>query len=194
MSKVVVLGGCGGIGSVAARAVACGDWFDEVVLADLRGAEAAAAAAALQADLGRSGISGAGVDATDPTDLARLLEGATVAVSCIGPFYRFGAPVLAAAIDAGVAFVDVCDDLDATLAARARRRRSGCRRAGDHRHGQLAGAGQRVGPLRRRPPARRGHGGRHHAQPRRRARRGLAVVSTASTSPANDVRCSSTAS
>ena len=116
MSKVVVLGGCGGIGSVAARAVACGDWFDEVVLADLRGDEAAAAAAALQADLGRSGISGAGVDATDPTDLARLLEGATVAVSCIGPFYRFGAPVLAAAIDAAVAFVDVCDDLDATLA------------------------------------------------------------------------------
>ncbi|MHB1519397.1 MAG: saccharopine dehydrogenase family protein [Acidimicrobiales bacterium] len=110
MTKVVVLGGAGGIGTVAARTVAVSDDFDEIVVADLRAEAAAAAAAAL----GHPGARGIGVDATSPASLAEVLAGADVAVSCIGPFYRFGVPVLDSAIEAGVAFVDVCDDLDAT--------------------------------------------------------------------------------
>jgi saccharopine dehydrogenase (NAD+, L-lysine-forming) len=88
------------------------DDVDEVVVADLRAADAGAVAAGI----GRPGVRAMAVDAADPASLAAVLDGADVAVSCIGPFYRFGAPVLAAAIRAGVDFVDVCDDLDATLA------------------------------------------------------------------------------
>lgn len=110
MSTVVVLGGCGGIGRVAARALAVGGWFDELVVADLDGGAAAAVAASLDHPRAR----GVAVDATDPATVVDALDGARVAVGCIGPFYRFGAPLLRAAIDAGVDYVDVCDDLDAT--------------------------------------------------------------------------------
>ncbi|MDA8341250.1 MAG: saccharopine dehydrogenase NADP-binding domain-containing protein [Actinomycetota bacterium] len=112
MTRAVVLGGAGGIGSVAARTIAATGDFDEIVVADVRAEEAARGAAAL----GHPGAWGVGVDATSPASLAGVLDGADVAVSCIGPFYRFGVPVLTAAIDAGVAYVDVCDDLDATEA------------------------------------------------------------------------------
>jgi saccharopine dehydrogenase-like NADP-dependent oxidoreductase len=110
VSKAVVLGGCGGIGSVAVRALATGDWFDEIDVADVRVEDAQA----LADRLGRSGLRGVAVDATSPESLASVLDGADIAVSCVGPFYRFGAPVLQACIDAGVNLVDVCDDLDAT--------------------------------------------------------------------------------
>ena len=110
MTRVVVLGGAGGIGTVAARTVAASGDFDDIVVADVRAEAAAAAAGAL----GHPGARGVAVDATSPDSLAEVLAGADVAVSCIGPFYRFGVPVLTAAIEAGVPFIDVCDDLDAT--------------------------------------------------------------------------------
>jgi len=112
MTRVVVLGGCGGIGSMAAATLAASDDVDELVLADVRTDVVTAAAAAYQ----RPGVSGVTVDAADGDSVAAVLGGADVVVNCIGPFYRFGAPLLAAAISAGVTYVDVCDDLDATRA------------------------------------------------------------------------------
>jgi saccharopine dehydrogenase (NAD+, L-lysine-forming) len=35
-------------------------------------------------------------------------------LNCVGPFYRFGPPILRAAIAAGVRYVDICDDLAPT--------------------------------------------------------------------------------
>lgn len=112
MTRAVVLGGCGGIGSVAAATLAASDAIDSLVLADLRQAEVAAVASRLD----RPGVEGVAVDAADPASVAAVIEGADVVVNCIGPFYRFGAPLLAAAIRSGVTYVDVCDDLDATRA------------------------------------------------------------------------------
>lgn len=112
MTKIVVLGGCGGIGTMATRTVTAAADVDEIVVADVR----ADAAAALADSLGDERVHGIAVDATDPSSVAAALEGADVALGCIGPFYRFGAPLVAAAIRAGVDYVDVCDDLDATLA------------------------------------------------------------------------------
>jgi saccharopine dehydrogenase (NAD+, L-lysine-forming) len=110
MAKIVVLGGCGGIGSVAARALASGDYFDELVIADVRAELAQRAAAAF----GKPGIRGVGVDALDPRSLHDTLAGASVVLNCVGPFYKFGPPILQAAIAARVAYVDVCDDLAPT--------------------------------------------------------------------------------
>lgn len=112
MTRVVVLGGCGGIGSVAARTLAVSGVVDDLVLADVR----ADAVEAAVAGYGSAGVRGAMVDAADPASVAVVLDGADLVVNCIGPFYRFGAPLLAAAVRAGVTYVDVCDDLDATRA------------------------------------------------------------------------------
>ena len=110
MSKVVVLGGCGGIGSVAVRTLAALEAFQEVVVADMRADEAAK----LAASIGKTGFTASSVDASSPESLAGVLRGANVVLSCVGPFYRFGPPVLEAAIRAKVDYVDVCDDLAPT--------------------------------------------------------------------------------
>lgn len=81
-------------------------------MADVREDDARAFAASF-AD---ASVSGVAVDAGSGGSLRAVLDGADLAVGCIGPFYRFGVPVLAAAIDAGVDLVDVCDDLDASRA------------------------------------------------------------------------------
>lgn len=111
MGAIVVLGGAGGVGRVAVEALTHLD-VEEVVVADL---DIDAAASVVRA-LGASGLRPAAVDVADHASLVAALHGADVVLSCVGPFYRFGPPALRAAIDAGVSYVDVCDDLDATRA------------------------------------------------------------------------------
>ncbi len=110
MSRIVVLGAAGGIGSVAARGLATMADIDEIRLADVDTERLADMAGSLTHDA----VTTTSVDATSAPSLARALDGADVALNCIGPFYRFGPPVLQAAISAGVDYVDVCDDLAPT--------------------------------------------------------------------------------
>ncbi|MDY0003537.1 MAG: saccharopine dehydrogenase NADP-binding domain-containing protein [Polyangia bacterium] len=118
MKRVVVLGGAGGIGSVAVRALGALGTFEEIVVADLsfEAAEAVAAkaVAAKASAMGGGRIIARGVDVNEPESLGQLLSGARVALNCVGPFYRFGPPILEAAIRAKVDYVDVCDDLAPT--------------------------------------------------------------------------------
>ena len=110
--RVVVLGGGGGIGRVAVRALAQTPDPGTIVVADLD----LDAARATVADTGDDRCRPMAVDVSDPDAIAAVLAGADIVVNCVGPFYRFGPPTLAAAIAAGVDYVDVCDDLDATRA------------------------------------------------------------------------------
>jgi saccharopine dehydrogenase (NAD+, L-lysine-forming) len=110
MSSVVVLGGSGAVGRVTAKTLKAFGSFDRVVIADIDTARAAE----VQAALG-DGVEVVFVDASQPDSVREVVRGATVAVNCTGPFYRFARPVLQACIDEGVDYVDVCDDVDATL-------------------------------------------------------------------------------
>ena len=110
MGAIVVLGGAGGVGRVAVEALTLIDGVDEVVVADFRADMAAEVAGAL----GNGQLRPVGIDVTDPDALAALFDGADVVLNCVGPFYKFGPPTLQAAIRAGVGYVDICDDLDAT--------------------------------------------------------------------------------
>ena len=110
--RVVVFGGGGGIGRVAVRALSQTDDADEVIVADLD-LDAATATVGETADARFRAVA---VDVSDPAAISAAMDGAAVVLNCVGPFYRFGPPTLAAAIDAGVDYVDVCDDLDATRA------------------------------------------------------------------------------
>ena len=108
--RVVVLGGGGGIGRVAAAALAQTDDAAEVLVADL----SLDAAEQTVATIDDPRFRAVAVDVSSPESIAAVLDGAAVALNCVGPFYRFGPPTLAAVIGAGVTYVDVCDDLDAT--------------------------------------------------------------------------------
>ena len=96
MARIVVLGGAGGIGSAAVRALTAVDDFAEIVAAE-----------ELAAELGDARVTAAAFDVTDATSIAAAVRGADVVVNCVGPFYRFGPSVLAATVAAGVSFVEV---------------------------------------------------------------------------------------
>lgn len=110
MSRLTILGGCGAVGSTAARTLAAGEYFSEMVIADRE----ETAARELAAELGGGKVSAVGVDAADTEALKEVMSGSDVVLNCIGPFYRFGPPILRAAIEVGVDYVDICDDMDAT--------------------------------------------------------------------------------
>jgi len=110
MSTVIVLGGCGAVGRVAAKTLANHDAFDRVVIADID----LARAVALATEIGPK-VTALQLDAADVGSMTAAMRGAKVVVNCTGPFYRFARPCLQAALDAAVDYVDVNDDVDATL-------------------------------------------------------------------------------
>ncbi|MBL6974794.1 MAG: saccharopine dehydrogenase NADP-binding domain-containing protein [Deltaproteobacteria bacterium] len=111
MSKVIVLGGVGAVGRVSVKTLAAHDAFDTVVVGDIdeKGADA------LCAEIGTGGLEAVHVDAGDVASVRRAIEGCDVVLNCTGPFYLFAKPVMEAVLDAGINYVDVCDDVDATL-------------------------------------------------------------------------------
>jgi saccharopine dehydrogenase (NAD+, L-lysine forming) len=110
MSKVTVLGGSGGVGRFAVKTLASTGFFSEVIIADMdveRGREVADS-------LGTGKVSVLRFDADDAASVARAIDGSRVVVNCVGPYYRYGPPLLEAVIAASIDYVDVCDDVDAT--------------------------------------------------------------------------------
>ena len=109
--RVVALGGAGDMGRYVVRTAVKYDFVDEIVVADLE-------LAAAERVAGRTGSKAraVAVDAADPAGLRDLLRGADVVLNTVGPFYRFGVPILEAAIDAGCHYLDICDDWEPTLA------------------------------------------------------------------------------
>ncbi|HPI93391.1 MAG TPA: saccharopine dehydrogenase NADP-binding domain-containing protein [Deltaproteobacteria bacterium] len=111
MPRVVVLGGCGAVGSVAVETLAGQDLFTEVVIGD----HAVEKAQQLAKRIGSPKISAVFVDALEPETVRKAIAGADVVLNCIGPFYSTVKPVLSVVIGAGINYVDICDDVDVTL-------------------------------------------------------------------------------
>jgi saccharopine dehydrogenase-like NADP-dependent oxidoreductase len=108
--RILALGGAGEMGAAAATVLAADETVSEVVIADrdLHRAETvadrlAAKAAACQ------------LDATDNAALVAAMRKCDVVVNTVGPFFRFGVPILTAAIDARCNYLDICDDPEPTL-------------------------------------------------------------------------------
>jgi saccharopine dehydrogenase (NAD+, L-lysine-forming) len=111
VKKVIVLGGCGAVGSVAVRTLVGQNAFGGVTIADanlVRGRE-------LAEELGERGVTFVPLDAGDSASLERAIDGHDVVLNCVGPFYKTVRTVLDAVIRAGVDYVDICDDVDVTL-------------------------------------------------------------------------------
>jgi len=107
---VIALGGCGGMGRYAVSTALGYEFVKEIVIADLdenRG----------QAFARKCGpkTSFQKIDVNDPPALARLFSGADVVMTTVGPYYRFGVPILKAAIAAGCHYIDINDDWEPTL-------------------------------------------------------------------------------
>jgi saccharopine dehydrogenase (NAD+, L-lysine-forming) len=108
MSKITVIGGYGYMGAEAVR------WLikhldAEIVIAG-RNREKARK---LSDDL-KANTSTQFVNVEDPRSLSRVMKDTDIVLSTVGPFYKHGVRVLKAAINAGVDFLDIDDDYDAS--------------------------------------------------------------------------------
>ncbi len=99
--RIIILGGCGAMGSEATRDLARTSDFEEIVIADadLTRAEA------LAAELGGGRVRAIQVDAHDETALTESLRGFDVVANCTT--YHFGLIATRAAIDARVNYLDL---------------------------------------------------------------------------------------
>jgi len=108
--KVLVLGGCGAVGSNAVKTLVKTDTFSEVVIGDFNMEKAQEMAA----QMGNK-LSATQVDATDRDSIRKAIDGCDLVVNCVGPFYSTVENILETVIEAGINYVDVCDDPDVTL-------------------------------------------------------------------------------
>jgi lysine 6-dehydrogenase len=99
--RVIVLGGCGEMGSEATRDLARTSQFEEIVVADLN----LARAQALAEELGGGRVRALRVDAGDEQALSEQLRGFDVVANCTT--YHFGMTATRAAIRAGVNYLDL---------------------------------------------------------------------------------------
>lgn len=106
--KVVALGGAGDVGQAVVRAAVTLPGVRELIVADRR----LDAAQTLVAGLGVAGrkVTARQVDVMVAADLKALLQDADVVLNMVGPFYRYGTPVLDAAIETRTHYLDICDD------------------------------------------------------------------------------------
>jgi len=107
--RIALLGGAGTVGSTATRVLAMSDVFSEIVIGDVEIEKAKM----LASELGEK-VSAVRVNALDSSSIKKAIEGSSVVLNCIGPFYKFGPIVLKATIESEVNYVDICDDFDAT--------------------------------------------------------------------------------
>ena len=111
MKKAVVFGGCGEIGKWVVRDLLQYSDLNPIVIGDIREEQARAFIQELDTDR----VTFQKVNAYDQQSLISALEGATIAINTIGPFFEFALLVANAVYQAGVNYVDVCDDPDATF-------------------------------------------------------------------------------
>ncbi len=111
MAKVIVLGGAGAVGSVAVRTLARHPEFSEVVIGDFNTRKSEE----LRSQIGSNKITCTAFNADDSASIHKAIAGCDVVLNCVGPFYSTVKPILTAAIEDKIQYVDVCDDVDVTL-------------------------------------------------------------------------------
>ena len=109
MTRITVLGGCGAVGSIAVRTLKELPDFNEIIIADIN----TEAAQNLAAELGGE-CTAMEVNALNAGSIQSAIKGSEVVLNCVGPFYKFGLPILKAVIKSGINYVDICDDYDMT--------------------------------------------------------------------------------
>ena len=108
--KVLALGGSGGMGRFAVATCMAFDNVSEVIVADINADAAIAFATSMNEK-----VSGIGLDVTDTNALKSEMEKVDVVINTVGPFYKYGPPILEAAIDKSCHYLDINDDWEPTL-------------------------------------------------------------------------------
>ena len=108
--KVLAIGGSGGMGRHAVSLIQSFDTVTEITVADLNESSANSFAAEMN-----SKVSAIGLDVNDSEAMRRAMQNVDTVINTSGPFYRFGVPILKAAINEGCNYFDICDDWEPTI-------------------------------------------------------------------------------
>ena len=98
MAKVVVLGGCGTVGSIAVKTLARNSEFSEVVIGDFN----IDRAKLLEKEINSKKVKSIKFDAFDKKSILQVIKGADVVLNCVGPFYSTVKNILKTVAEAGI--------------------------------------------------------------------------------------------
>jgi len=107
--KVIILGGCGGMGRYASKAISTFDQIQSLTIADLNKEEAEEYAKQLG-----SNVEGIELNINDKELLYGTLKSFDIVVNTVGPFFEYGYGVLKTSFDANCHYIDICDDWEPT--------------------------------------------------------------------------------
>lgn len=108
--KVLAIGGSGGMGRYAVSVIQGYETIKEIVVADLNEKSANGFAAEMN-----SKVRAIGLDVNDLKAMRLAMQKVDIVINTCGPFYRYGVPILKAAIDEGCDYLDICDDWEPTI-------------------------------------------------------------------------------
>jgi len=108
--RALVLGGAGGMGQGVARDLIKQAQITKVTLGDIN-TDPDRLADKLRAS---EKISLIKIDVNDHGGMVSAIKEVDVIINCAGPFYKTAVAVARAAVEAGVNYIDICDDYEAT--------------------------------------------------------------------------------
>ncbi len=111
MAKIIVLGGCGAVGSVAVKTLVPLSYFSEIIIGDINIERAKEIVSGFDSNK----VSAVKVDARDPKSVRKAIKGSDIVLNCAGPFHKLVPVILPAVIESGVNYLDICDDVDVTV-------------------------------------------------------------------------------
>ena len=107
--KILALGGSGGMGRFAVRSLINHKAVKKIYIADLNGSSAKEFASNFD-----DRVEGLELDITNNEALINEMSKVDIVVNTTGPFFKFGLPILKAAIDTNTHYFDICDDWEPT--------------------------------------------------------------------------------
>jgi saccharopine dehydrogenase-like NADP-dependent oxidoreductase len=111
MSKLLILGASGDMGSYALKLSSTFPIYTQITIGDINEKRANE----LIKDIEDPRVDFQKVDAYDHNALVKLMQNYDIIISAIGPFYIFGPLVANAAIKAKKPLIDICDDYGPTI-------------------------------------------------------------------------------
>lgn len=110
--KIIVLGGAGHMAQPSINYLVNESYVKEVVLVDLDKEKTEEIAKSSGEKVNTESI-----DIMNKSALKKLLKGSDLVMNFIGPYFKFGTYALETSIDAGVNYIDICDDYDVTISS-----------------------------------------------------------------------------
>ena len=107
--KILALGGSGGMGRFAVHSLINHKAVKKIYIADLNGSSAKDFASNFD-----DRVEGLELDITNNEALINEMSKVDIVVNTTGPFFKFGLPILKAAIDTNTHYFDICDDWEPT--------------------------------------------------------------------------------